>query len=225
MRQPYSALGWVAGACGFRPVPGECPEWQRGRTVNPLAYAFVGSSPTSPTNLILLGNLTITRPFFALPCRVVLQNISLYFQWPRWLPATPRDLNATYAAGFLRAAEIGSHKAALLAGFGNSSTAGSSSWSPAAALAPRAEARRRIGGLLKRIISAGRRRAISCSGTGGHFSKSKNRIPSPKPGTVVSPKPGTVRPHAVPETGDITSSPSPKLPKNGGAAPKGRETG
>ena len=28
---------------------GECPEWQRGRTVNPLAYAFVGSSPTSPT--------------------------------------------------------------------------------------------------------------------------------------------------------------------------------
>ena len=29
---------------------GECPEWQRGRTVNPLAYAFVGSSPTSPTN-------------------------------------------------------------------------------------------------------------------------------------------------------------------------------
>ena len=29
---------------------GECPEWQRGRTVNPLAYAFVGSSPTSPTS-------------------------------------------------------------------------------------------------------------------------------------------------------------------------------
>ena len=28
---------------------GECPEWQRGGTVNPLAYAFVGSSPTSPT--------------------------------------------------------------------------------------------------------------------------------------------------------------------------------
>ena len=28
---------------------GECPERQRGRTVNPLAYAFVGSSPTSPT--------------------------------------------------------------------------------------------------------------------------------------------------------------------------------
>src|SRR5262249_47354814 len=28
---------------------GECPERQRGRTVNPLADAFVGSSPTSPT--------------------------------------------------------------------------------------------------------------------------------------------------------------------------------
>src|SRR5262249_17765275 len=27
----------------------ECPEWQRGRTVNPLANAFVGSSPTSTT--------------------------------------------------------------------------------------------------------------------------------------------------------------------------------
>src|SRR5579863_9378264 len=34
---------------------GECPERQRGRTVNPLAYAFVGSSPTSPTS-------TPTRP-------------------------------------------------------------------------------------------------------------------------------------------------------------------
>src|SRR5213592_4214329 len=33
---------------------GECPEWQRGRTVNPLAYAFVGSSPTSPTTLLCL---------------------------------------------------------------------------------------------------------------------------------------------------------------------------
>ena len=31
---------------------GECPERQRGRTVNPLAYAFVGSSPTSPTILV-----------------------------------------------------------------------------------------------------------------------------------------------------------------------------
>ena len=32
-----------------RGCKGECPERQRGRTVNPLAYAFVGSSPTSPT--------------------------------------------------------------------------------------------------------------------------------------------------------------------------------
>src|SRR5690349_5865481 len=30
---------------------GECPERQRGRTVNPLADAFVGSSPTSPTKI------------------------------------------------------------------------------------------------------------------------------------------------------------------------------
>ena len=29
---------------------GQCPEWQRGRAVNPLALAFVGSSPTWPTN-------------------------------------------------------------------------------------------------------------------------------------------------------------------------------
>src|SRR5262245_34207105 len=34
-----------------RETAGECPERQRGRTVNPLAYAFVGSSPTSPTSL------------------------------------------------------------------------------------------------------------------------------------------------------------------------------
>ena len=34
---------------------GECPEWQRGRTVNPLAYAFAGSSPASPTSLRPFG--------------------------------------------------------------------------------------------------------------------------------------------------------------------------
>ena len=28
---------------------GRCPEWQRGRTVNPLAEAFEGSSPSRPT--------------------------------------------------------------------------------------------------------------------------------------------------------------------------------
>ncbi len=32
---------------------GQCPEWQRGRTVNPLADAFVGSSPTWPTWQVL----------------------------------------------------------------------------------------------------------------------------------------------------------------------------
>src|SRR5262245_36196658 len=38
-----------------RETAGECPEGQRGRTVNPLAYAFVGSSPTSPTSLRAFG--------------------------------------------------------------------------------------------------------------------------------------------------------------------------
>src|SRR5580704_11095507 len=41
---------------------GECPEWQRGRTVNPLAYAFVGSSPTSPTSLRSLRELRLGKP-------------------------------------------------------------------------------------------------------------------------------------------------------------------
>src|ERR1700758_4105089 len=44
---------------GARLVAGECPERQRGRTVNPLAYAFVGSSPTSPTTLNFQGNSQI----------------------------------------------------------------------------------------------------------------------------------------------------------------------
>src|SRR5580700_5501373 len=42
---------------------GECPEWQRGRTVNPLAYAFVGSSPTSPTSLRSLRALRLGKPY------------------------------------------------------------------------------------------------------------------------------------------------------------------
>ena len=40
----------VRGASRSMSILGECPEWQRGRTVNPLADAFVGSSPTSPTS-------------------------------------------------------------------------------------------------------------------------------------------------------------------------------
>ena len=46
--------GWSKHAHGTSrrmSILGECPEWQRGRTVNPLADAFVGSSPTSPTIL------------------------------------------------------------------------------------------------------------------------------------------------------------------------------
>ena len=41
---------------------GECPEWQRGRTVNPLAYAFVGSSPASPTSLRALRRFGSAGP-------------------------------------------------------------------------------------------------------------------------------------------------------------------
>ena len=48
---------------------GECPEWQRGRTVNPLAYAFVGSSPTSPTILRLLRKLRLDKPAKSQGCR------------------------------------------------------------------------------------------------------------------------------------------------------------
>ena len=35
----------------LKSLKGECPERQRGRTVNPLRYRFVGSSPTSPTSV------------------------------------------------------------------------------------------------------------------------------------------------------------------------------
>src|SRR5690348_15175962 len=48
---PEIEAAWLFG--------GECPEWQRGRTVNPLAYAFVGSSPTSPTSLRSLRELRL----------------------------------------------------------------------------------------------------------------------------------------------------------------------
>src|SRR5215470_16527209 len=41
---------------------GECPERQRGRTVNPLADAFVGSSPTSPTSLRACALRLASRP-------------------------------------------------------------------------------------------------------------------------------------------------------------------
>ena len=48
--------------CLVTRAAGECPEWQRGRTVNPLAYAFVGSSPTSPTTLKIKGKFSSARP-------------------------------------------------------------------------------------------------------------------------------------------------------------------
>ena len=51
-RDGRSAAGFEDGKAALKELCralGECPEWQRGGTVNPLAYAFVGSSPTSPT--------------------------------------------------------------------------------------------------------------------------------------------------------------------------------
>ena len=46
---PCQLAGKMPICADRRSTAGECPERQRGRTVNPLAYAFVGSSPTSPT--------------------------------------------------------------------------------------------------------------------------------------------------------------------------------
>src|SRR5215472_15746202 len=58
---------------------GECPERQRGRTVNPLAYAFVGSSPTSPTSLKIKEKRRIWpdqfRPFSCRVCCKIFPNI------------------------------------------------------------------------------------------------------------------------------------------------------
>ena len=50
---------------------GECPEWQRGRTVNPLAYAFVGSSPTSPTSLRSSASFGLASQLDREGCRAV----------------------------------------------------------------------------------------------------------------------------------------------------------
>ena len=36
---------------------GQCPEWQRGRTVTPLATAFAGSSPAWPIIKDIMYNL------------------------------------------------------------------------------------------------------------------------------------------------------------------------
>ena len=59
--------GWskhADGASRRMSILGECPEWQRGRTVNPLAYAFAGSSPASPTSFVAKGGCALR------PCRV-----------------------------------------------------------------------------------------------------------------------------------------------------------
>src|SRR5215470_1109873 len=83
---------------------GECPERQRGRTVNPLAYAFVGSSPTSPTSSHRLENqressvsATSRRP---ISCRVMLPFVRVCFPLFSGIPeiaASPCDMDATQA--------------------------------------------------------------------------------------------------------------------------------
>jgi hypothetical protein len=76
---------------------GECPERQRGRTVNPLAYAFVGSSPTSPTILKSLGNLRSwplrKRPFSYVACCMIFPNV---FNGCHRFSAATRDTHATH---------------------------------------------------------------------------------------------------------------------------------
>jgi hypothetical protein len=81
------------------PIAGECPERQRGRTVNPLAYAFVGSSPTSPTTLKSLVNPSLwphrLRPF---SCRVCCKFFPSVFNDCQSLPAAPCNMTATCGA-------------------------------------------------------------------------------------------------------------------------------
>ncbi len=65
----------------------ECPERQRGRTVNPLAYAFVGSSPTSSTTL---------------PCKslIFLQNSKTRHRHPPKHPPSPKRWLPTQGDAF-----------------------------------------------------------------------------------------------------------------------------
>ena|SRR5262249_34849244 len=80
---------------------GECPERQRVRTVNPLADAFVGSSPTSPTILKYQENLSIWpvrfRPFSCRTCCIIFPN---NFNGCQTLPAAPCNMNATCSRFF-----------------------------------------------------------------------------------------------------------------------------
>src|SRR5215470_6022432 len=82
-----------------RSVAGECPERQRGRTVNPLAYAFVGSSPTSPTSSqqleikykVHFGHF----PEWPFSCRNMLRFVRVYFPAFPGFPENFRQLHAT----------------------------------------------------------------------------------------------------------------------------------
>ena len=94
-RAPHNPAGTrILSMRGSR--SGECPERQRGRTVNPLAYAFVGSSPTSPTTLKLLDNHLILRPRLGpFLCRVCCMIFPSIFNGRQRLPAAPCNIDAT----------------------------------------------------------------------------------------------------------------------------------
>src|SRR5262245_55196273 len=76
---------------------GECPERQRGRTVNPLADAFVGSSPTSPTSLKSEEKTHFWpvrfRPFSCCICCTI---FPCDFNACQPLPGAPCNMNATW---------------------------------------------------------------------------------------------------------------------------------
>ena len=66
---------------------GECPERQRGRTVNPLADAFVGSSPTSPTTLEIKEKTQFLAG--AIPAIFMSHMLHYFLKQFQWLPLAP----------------------------------------------------------------------------------------------------------------------------------------
>ena len=82
---------------------GECPERQRGRTVNPLAYAFVGSNPTSPTTLKNQHNLKFVGPKGGpILCCMCCKPVPRIVKHLHEVSAAHRDTAATWAAITLR---------------------------------------------------------------------------------------------------------------------------
>ena len=106
--QPTHAAVYLSKSTRCGGFGGECPERQRGRTVNPLAYAFVGSSPTSPTTLKYLYKTSNgseqNRPIL---CRMCCRIFPSDFNGCQALPAGPCDMRATCVRSVLPS-ELGS---------------------------------------------------------------------------------------------------------------------